>query len=131
MSQENVEIVRRVFEHFRRTGEWDFSRIDPEAEFDNSNAMIDRAVYRGHDGLQEYLSLMQGMWTAMRLDPEEFIAVGEDQVVVPFRMVMVGREEIETVARAATVYTLAEGKITHMKAFQSKADALEATGLSE
>jgi hypothetical protein len=131
MAEENVAIMRRVYEHFSRTGEFDFSRIDPAVEFDNSNAMLDAAVYRGHDGMRAFLSLMWGMWTAMRIEPQEFIAVGEDQVIVPFRMVMIGRDEIETVAHAATVYTLAEGKITHMKAFQSKADALGATGLSE
>jgi len=46
-------------------------------------------------------------------------------------MVMRGRDEIETVAHSATLYTFSEGKITHAKAFQSKADALEAVALRE
>ena len=131
MSQENVEVLRRFSEHFSRTGETDFSVIDPDAVFDNSNAIFDGAVYRGHDGVRTYVSLLRGMWEGMRFDPEEFIPVGEDRVIVPVRMVMRGRDEIETVARSATLYTLSKGKITHAKAFQSKADALEAVGLSE
>ena len=132
MSQEeNVEVLRRFSEHFSRTGETDFSVIDPDAVFDNSNAIFDGAVYRGHDRLRAFQSLLWGMWQGMRFEPLEFIPVGEDRVIVPYRMVMRGRDEIETVAHSATLYTLSKGKITHAKAFQSKADALEAVGLRE
>ena len=131
MSQANIEVVRRIFDRFDRTGDFDLSLIDPDAEFDNSNAMIDAAVYRGHEGLLAYLSLMREMWAEMRIEPQEFIPVGKDQVLVPFRMVMVGRQGIETVAHAAFLCTLAEGKIMHLKAFQSRDDALEAAGLRE
>jgi ketosteroid isomerase-like protein len=131
MSQENVEVVRRGLEDFLRTGEFDPELLDPEFEFDNSNAMLDAAVYRGPEGLREFLSLMREMWKQVRFEPQEYIPVGEDQVVVAIRMSTVGRDEIETVARAAGVYTLRDGKVTHMKAFQSKAEALEAAGLEE
>src|SRR5215217_7089600 len=98
MSQEeNVEVLRRFSEHFSRTGETDFSVIDPDAVFDNSNAIFDGAVYRGHDGVRAFESLLWGMWQGMRFEPLEFIAAGEDRVIVPVRMVMRGRDEIETV----------------------------------
>ena len=132
MSQEeNVEVLRRLSEQFSRTGETDFSVIDPGAVFDNSNAIFDGAVYRGHDGVRTYVSLLRGMWEGVRFEPQEFIAVDEDRVIVAVRMVMRGRDEIETVAHSATLYTLSEGKITHAKAFQSKAEALDAVGLRE
>jgi len=131
MSQANVEVARRFSEHFTRTGEVDFSVIAPDAVFDNSNAMFDGAVYRGHDGVRTYLALLRGMWEGIRFEPQEFIAVGEDRVIVEVRMVVRGRDEIEALAHSATLYTFSEGKITHAKAFQSKADALEAAGLRE
>jgi ketosteroid isomerase-like protein len=131
MSQENVEIVRRGYEEFVQTGDFDPQLFDPEVEFDISNAMLDGAVYNGPEGVREYLSLMRDMWKQVRFEPQEYIPVGEAQVVVPLRMLVIGRDEIEMVARAANVITLREGKVTHMKAFQSKADALEAAGLSE
>jgi ketosteroid isomerase-like protein len=132
MSQEeNVEVLRRLSEQFSRTGETDFSVIDPGAVFDNSNAIFDGAVYRGHDGVRTYVSLLRGMWEGVRFEPQEFIAVDEDRVIVAVRMVMRGRDEIETVAHSATLYTFSEGKITHAKAFQSKAEALDAVGLRE
>ena len=131
MSQENVEIIRRINEDFARTGDFDPMLFDPDAEFDNSNAGLDAAVYHGPEGLRDYLSLLREMWKSVRFEPQEFIPVGEEQVVVPVRMVTVGRDEVETVARAATIFTLSEGKVTRMKSFQSKADALEAAGLRE
>ena len=131
MSQENVEIIRRGFEEFVRTGDFDPEDFDPEFEFDNSNAMLEAAIYRGTEGLREFLSLLRDMWKQLRFEPQEYIPVGEDQVVVPVRMIAVGRDGVETVARRATVFTLREGRITHVKAFQSTAEALESAGLRE
>ena len=135
MSQENVEIARRGIEQFNRqftsTQELDLDFLAPDVELDNSTAALDAAVYRGHDGIREFMSLVRGMWTVQRAEAEEFIAVGKDRVITSFRMVSVGRDNIEVAFRAATLVTVGGGKITHMKGFQSKADALKAVGLSE
>jgi hypothetical protein len=136
MSQENVEIVRaayEVFNHeaFNPEAEPDLGVYDPNIEVDNSNAVFDPRVYRGHDGLRELVSLWREMWERMRLIPQEFISVGEDRVVVAMRVVSVGRDDVETIAHAASAWTLHNGKVTRVKAFQSKADALEAVGLRE
>jgi hypothetical protein len=135
MSRENVEIARRGIEQFNRqfnsTEQLDLSFLATDVALDNSNAAFDAAVYRGHDGVREWLSLLQGMWKRQQLEPAEFIPVGEDQVIVPIRLVSVGRDDVKTVAHAAVVVTVRERKITHMKAFQGKAEALEAAGLSE
>src|SRR5215207_10668662 len=120
MSQANVEVARRFSEHFTRTGTVDFSVIAPDAVLDNSNAMLDGAVYRGHDGVRTYLSLLRGMWEGMRFEPTEYIPAGEDQVIVPFRMVMRGRDEIETVAHAATLYTLSKGSSPWRRPFRAR-----------
>ena len=71
------------------------------------------------------------MWKRQQTEPEEFIPVGEDQVVVPIRIVSIGRDDVEAVAHAVLVMTVREGRIAYMKGFQSKAEALEAVGLSE
>jgi ketosteroid isomerase-like protein len=129
MSQENVEIIRRGYEEFGRTGDFDPELFEPEFEFDNSNAKLDAAIYRGPGGLREFLSLMRDMWEHMRFEPEEYIPVDENRVVVPVRITVVGRDGIETAARSAHLFTMRDGRVARMKAFQSKADALEAAGL--
>ena len=71
------------------------------------------------------------MWESQRYEPEEFIPVGGDQVVVRQVIVSVGRDGVEVVAHTANLFTLHAGKVTCMKNFQTKAEALEAAGLSE
>ena len=134
MSRENVEIVRRGMEPFNRhfkTREVDLSSFARDVTVDNLAATFDGAVYHGHDGLREWLSLQRGMWKHQQTEPEEFIPVGKDQVVVPIRIVSIGRDDVETVAHAVLVMTVREHKIAYVKGYQSKPEALEAAGLSE
>ena len=46
-------------------------------------------------------------------------------------MITVGRDEVETVARSANIFTMRKCKVTRIKAIQSKSEALEAAGLRE
>jgi ketosteroid isomerase-like protein len=135
MSKETIEIVQRGLEQFNQdfaSGEdLNLDLWAPDAVFDNTNAGLDAAVYRGRDGMRELMSLLRGMWKLQQGEAQEFIPVDEDRVIVPVRIVGVGREDVEVVARAAMLITVGGGKITHMKSFQSKSDALEAVGLSE
>jgi hypothetical protein len=134
MSQENVEIVRRGMEPFNqhfKTGEVDLSSFARDVTVDNLAATFDAAVYRGHDGLRDWLSLHRGMWKHQQTEPKEFIPVGKDQVVVPIRIVSIGRDDVETVAHAVLVMTVRERKIAYIKGYQSKAEALKAVRLSE
>ena len=128
MSQENVGIVRRIYE----TDDPDPDLYDAEAVFDNSNAIFaDPGVYRGLDRIREFFDAQGEMWASQQYEPQEFIPIGVDQVVVPEEIVSVGRDGVEVVARIAILYTLHAGKVTHLKNFQTKAEALEAAGLSE
>jgi ketosteroid isomerase-like protein len=132
MSQENVEVVRRWAGAYNRR---DLDRLigltSPDVVLDNSNAAFDGAVYRGHDGVREWLSWVRGMWKRQQIQPQEFIPVGADQVVVRVRLVSVGRDDVETVAQGAGLLTVREHKVTQLKTFQSRAEALEAVGLAE
>jgi hypothetical protein len=134
MSQENVEIVRRAMEPFNRhfeNPEVDLGSFAPDLTVDNMAATFDGKVYRGHDGLREWLSLHRGMWKHQQTEPQEFIPAGEDQVIVPIRIISTGRDDVETVAHAVLVMTVRERKVAHIKGYQSKAEALEAVELSE
>jgi ketosteroid isomerase-like protein len=132
MSQENVEAVKRAYAALNR-GDMPtlLGLCHPDVVFDNTNAAFDAAVYRGHEGIVEYFSLGQEMWESQRFELQEAIPCGEDRVVVLQRTVSVGRDGVETIARNANVLTLKQGKATHIKAFQTRADALEAVGLRD
>ena len=86
---------------------------------------------RGHEGVRQYLANQRDVWESQRFEPEELIAAGEDRVIASFRFVSVGRDGIETVAHFAQITTLRAGRVAHIKVFLTKAEALEAAGLSE
>jgi ketosteroid isomerase-like protein len=111
MSQENVEVARRGYEHYNRTGEPDYSVLDPEVVYDASSRTFDPLVYHGHEGIREFLALIREQWATFRLEPQEFVDAG-DSVVVSVRLVGVGKESgVETTANAAHLWTLRGGKI--------------------
>jgi len=131
MSQENVEIVRRGYEHYNRTGEADFDVLDPEIVYDVSRRTFDPLVYHGHQGVREFGALIREQWASMRLEPQEFVDAG-DSVVVSVRLVGVGKESgIETTANAAHIWTFRDGKVVRQTTFQTMSEALEAAGLRE
>ena len=131
MSQENVEIVRRGYEHYNRTGEPDYSVLDPEIVYDVSRRTFDPRVYHGHEGLREFVALIREQWSTMRLEPQDFVDAG-DRVVVSVHLIGVGKESgVETTANAAHVWTFRDGKIVRQTVFQTMDEALEAAGLRE
>ena len=131
MAQENVEIVRRGYEHFNRSGEIDFSVLDPEIVYDLSRRTFDPLVFRGHEGVREFLRLIREQWGSRRIEPQELIDAG-DNVVASVRLVGVGRQSgAETTANTAHVWTCREGKIVRLTVFQTMEEALEAVGLRE
>ena len=132
MSQENVATIERAYVALNR-GDMPtlLGLCHPDVVLDNSNAVFDAAVYEGHGGIIEFFSQGREMWESQRFELLEAIPVGDDRVLSAQRIVSVGRDRVETIAHSATVYTLRAGKATHIKTFQTKADALEAVGLSE
>jgi ketosteroid isomerase-like protein len=131
MSQENVEIVRRGYEHYNRTGEVDYDFLDPEIVYDVSRRTFDPLVYHGHEGVRKFQALIREQWATMRLEPQDFVDVG-DKVIVSIRLVGVGKESgVETTANAAHVWTFGDGKVVRQTTFQTMSEALEAAGLRE
>jgi ketosteroid isomerase-like protein len=130
--EENVELVERAYEALNRQDlETVVELCDPEIEIDNTNAVFDAEVYHGLEGLARFFAQGSEMWESQRFEPEEYIPVGEEQVLVPQRIVSLGRDGIETIARNTTLYTLRGGRAVRVKTFQTKAAALEALGLAD
>src|SRR3954452_298961 len=96
VAHENVDIARRGIEQFNEqftaTDGLDLDLWAPSVVLDNSNAVFEAAVYRGHVGLHEYMSWVREMWKLQQLEPQEFIQVDEDRVIVSIRLVSVGRD---------------------------------------
>jgi ketosteroid isomerase-like protein len=134
MSQENVEIVRRVMRCFEAEDiEAALADIHPQATLDwsNSNAP-DRGVYTGHAAWRAFMQARDEALGERRFDSVELLTPADDTVVLVGRVQERGRASgIEVESRGAAVWTLREGKIVRFKIYQSSDDALKAVGLVE
>jgi ketosteroid isomerase-like protein len=134
MSQENVEVVRRVMRCFAEGDiESALSDIDPQATLDwsKSNAP-DSGVYKGHAAWQAFLRTRDDVLGERRFDSVELLTPTDDTVVLIGRVQERGRASgIEVESRGAAVWTFRERKIVRFTIYQSSDEALKAVGLEE
>ena len=132
MSQENVEIVRRAYAVLAEQGvEAALAFTDPEFEATTPPGLASEPdTYRGHDGVRRWFGSFDGAMEGVRLEGQEFTAVG-DKVLVETKLLGRGRTTgIETEQRAFLVWTLREGMVIGVQTFAERGQALEAAGLS-
>jgi uncharacterized protein len=133
MSQENVELVRRFYEHFNRNGVPDFDRLDPEIVWSQPDEIAGgKGTYRGHEGVRRALTEIRATFDEFRSVPNEFIAAGEDCVVVLGRDTAVGRLSGAPIDQpVGHVWRLRDGKAIEWRVYLDPSEALEAAGLSD
>ena len=132
MSQENVELVRRRFEAFNRG---DLAAMigltDPDAIWwDRPDDPEGAAAHPGRAACFRHLAeILED--AELQAQPQEFIDAG-DRVVVRVRLVGCGRTSgIAFQEHEFHVFTLRGGKVTEIREYRDRAEALEAVGLSE
>ena len=135
MSQENIELIRRGIDAFnRRDFDAALATLSEDVTWQRflSRTETDTPLVRGKEELRAVWE-SQVEAVDLRVEPEEFIAVGDDKVIVPSRMVAHGSgSEIALSAAVTWMLTLGDdGLAAKVEAFESRADALEAVGLSE
>jgi hypothetical protein len=102
MSEENVEIVRRLAEWFqRRQHEQAFEFYDPEIEWDSSRrAALHRdnaGVYHGHDEVRAFWRDWLSAWSDLQFEIEDVVDGGEEIVLLTRNQRQWGRHSgIET-----------------------------------
>jgi len=81
MSQENVEVARRIFTAFNRTfaaGTADlFEFIDPEIEWIPITALLEGTRYRSRSGVRRWIEDMKRDWEVWETIAEEFPDLGD------------------------------------------------------
>jgi ketosteroid isomerase-like protein len=130
MSEENVEVVKRGFEHFMATGEPHWESFHREVEVHDHDTM-DQGEYRGHAGVGRWLADWTAAWSEFSMEPEEFLDVGE-RVVMFFRMRATGVSSGLALERQdAMVFEVHDGRVVRLDYYNNRADALNAAGLAE
>jgi ketosteroid isomerase-like protein len=134
MSQENVEIVLRSIDSSNH-GDLRLALKDAAdsitMDWSNSIGPL-RGVYRGREQVTGFMASFLEAWDELQWHVQEIIDLDRDHVLVTNEVRMRGRASGAVVrAVGSQVWTVRNGKIESVKVFQSKAEALEAVGLSE
>jgi ketosteroid isomerase-like protein len=122
MSQENVEVVRRIYDAFAgRDDATPFELYAEDIVWDVSNArrsaLYAKTIYRGHEGVRQVWREALAVFGAVDFEVEELIDVG-DRVLAVIHERETGRASGAPVeASHLTVWTLADGKVTRLQVF--------------
>ena len=133
MSQENVEIVRRVLTEFNEAQQIS-ELVAPDLVWNVGSWSVwtGQPVFHGRDGFMEFFAEWTGAYEDWTQVVEEYIDAGDSQVVAT--TLQRGRlqgSESWVALRAAFLYTLENGLIARADVYASPEQALEAAGLSE
>jgi ketosteroid isomerase-like protein len=130
MSQQNVDVVRRLLAQFMATGEPDWTLLDAEVEVHDHDIM-DAGDYRGHAGFGRWLGDWGAAWEQYTIEPEEFIDAGE-KVLVLLRMRATGLGSGVGVERQdGPVFTMRDDKVVRLDYYNNRTEAFRGAGLTE
>jgi ketosteroid isomerase-like protein len=138
MSQENVEIIRRMLDQgqrgaaAQREGAALWEILDDDVEFEvGALGIAGLTTFHGPDGVREFYLRWVRPFEEWDYETEEVIDAGDSVVV---RIHQWGRGKVSGVTvdnHFWQVWTLRDGKVIHSTHHWEKAEALEAAGLSE
>ena len=131
MSQENVEIVRRVYDALSQ-GDFERALEDAEPDFEWMPPEQDiQGPVQGAESLRRFLKDQNEAFEDFRVEAEELKEHG-DQVLALIRVRGRGRASgVEFDIRAATLWTFRGGRLIRGQVFPEREKALEAAGLRE
>jgi ketosteroid isomerase-like protein len=134
MSEENVEVVRRIYAEWERGN---FSagveRFAPDIRFETW--MPDASENVNANGIAELRDFMRNwfaQWKNYRVIGDEFREVGDDKVFVAGRQAATGHQSgAEVESPGFSVWTFRDGKVVSLFLNYDRQNALKAAGLSE
>jgi ketosteroid isomerase-like protein len=130
MSQENVEVVRRIFEAWA-TGDFraGVNDLDPHVMFVTPPDFPEFGVFVGPDGVRDFMQRFLEQWDRLTIEAKDLQVVG-DTVLAHVVQHGKGRTSgIEGDNRYFMLFTFRGNKIVRMENVMDEAEALEAVGL--
>jgi ketosteroid isomerase-like protein len=136
MSHEDVELVRRLYQSFN---EGTAAASVPDLWHEDvelrpaliGGGLLEGAVYRGHQGVLEFLAMQTETWERVTIEPVEISDLGM-YLLVETRLQAVGRASgVELTQVTWNRWEVRNGKIASLHVFTEQAEALEAVGLQE
>jgi ketosteroid isomerase-like protein len=133
MSEENVDTVRHLFDLLNRGELAALAALTPsDFVLDRSESRgLDSRVYRGPDDARRLWEELTDAWAEYEFFETEMIDSGDTVIRVGGVRGRGRGSGIEVAAEGATLWRFRDGRPVSATLFQSKAEALEAAGLSE
>jgi ketosteroid isomerase-like protein len=132
MSQENVELVRRGFETWRRTRELDFDLLPPHVVWVLHGTPAGDVTYRGRDAVRGWFAEQDEAWSDQWWEVQDVRETRDGCVLALIVAHGVGRgSDVRVTLPLANSWTTDDGRVTHFEMFIDRRAALEAAGLSE
>ena len=131
MSEENVEIVRRLYEAMN-AGELEATSelIHPDAEW-IPDSRVGEGPVRGRENVIRFFTDRAEMFDEFRTEPERFWETG-DKILVFVRVTgRGGASGAEFDIRIGHLWTLRDGVVVRGEGYGNRDEALEAAGLRE
>jgi ketosteroid isomerase-like protein len=125
MSEENVEIVQRLYEAFARD-EFPVEVIDPEIEYVNPAGAVEPGTRHGVGEFQRAVEKVFEGWATWNMEPEQFTAVGSQVAVVVHYRARGRTSGVQLDGRESALVTLKGGKVVRYEWFHQPDDALRA-----
>jgi ketosteroid isomerase-like protein len=132
MAEQNVELVRSALDAWNRLDDEAILQLfSPDAELDASGRILNPDIYTGIEGLMRFRRDIAEAWDRFELEIEDLFESGS-LVVVFVRSIGIGRASgIEVDFRSAWLVTVSDQKITRLRLYRERREALKAAGLSE
>jgi ketosteroid isomerase-like protein len=139
MSQENVEVARRIAEAFEAGVErgdfaapWETGAVAEDCEFIPAPEYAEQGSYQGRGGFSEFMLSWTEDFENYSVRLERLIDAGEERVVGFFTQSATGKGSGAPVEQEyATVYDFKDGQLIRLRIYFDRDEALEAAGLSE
>ena len=129
MSEENLEVVRQVYEAAtRRDTATILTLYDPEVELDASALGVEGRggdTFRGHEGLRSLFDEWHESWGEIAYDYEELIDAGDQVISVATRHARGRASGVEVEQRFALLWTIRQGKVIRVIWFLDRDEALK------
>jgi ketosteroid isomerase-like protein len=134
MSEDNVEVVRRIY------AEWARGHMAAGVELFDSEIVFqsfmpdanEKVVANGAGEIEAFMREFLRNWRDYRLIGEEFREIGKDNVLVAGHQAAVGRNSgVSVVHPMCSVWTFRAGRVVSLVFDPDSQTALEAVGLSE
>lgn len=132
MSEQNVELHRRIEEAFnRRDIEAMIACLDPSVEYYPLLSAIGVTVYHGHDGLRSWFGQLDDAWEELGVEAEAYFDLGE-QTLLFYVLHGRGRHSGAEVAMpGAQVFRWRDGLGVYAKQYAHREDAVRDLGVAE